>query len=118
MEKNSHLKDLQALGSLEIIRAKLDVEGSFDDAVSGCDYAFLVAAPMNLASPDPEVHADFYQLLCFQVFLIGWRCGGWDTVFTLSRSRSSLPHYCNPLYAYISDHNFLMRSDASVLPRR
>uniref|UniRef100_A0ACD5UUY1 Uncharacterized protein n=1 Tax=Avena sativa TaxID=4498 RepID=A0ACD5UUY1_AVESA len=54
MEKNSHLKDLQALGPLEIIRGELDVEGSFDDAVSGCDYAFLVAAPMNLGSPDPE----------------------------------------------------------------
>uniref|UniRef100_A0ACD5UG29 Uncharacterized protein n=1 Tax=Avena sativa TaxID=4498 RepID=A0ACD5UG29_AVESA len=54
MEKNSHLKELQALGPLEIIRAELDVEGSFDDAVSGCDYAFLVAAPMNFSSPDPE----------------------------------------------------------------
>ncbi|KAI5010679.1 hypothetical protein ZWY2020_012816 [Hordeum vulgare] len=53
-EKNSHLKDLQALGPLEIIRARLDEEGSFDDAVSGCDYAFLVAAPMNVGSADPE----------------------------------------------------------------
>ncbi|XP_051218814.1 anthocyanidin reductase ((2S)-flavan-3-ol-forming) isoform X2 [Lolium perenne] len=54
MEKNSHLKDLQAAGPLEIIRAELDEEGSFDDAVSGCDYAFLVAAPMNLRSSNPE----------------------------------------------------------------
>ncbi|KAM3390099.1 hypothetical protein ACQJBY_011958 [Aegilops geniculata] len=54
MEKNSHLKDLQALGPLEIIRARLDEEGSFDDAVSGCDYAFLVAAPMDFGSADPE----------------------------------------------------------------
>ncbi|XBI58975.1 hypothetical protein VPH35_040121 [Triticum aestivum] len=53
-EKNSHLKDLQALGPLEVIRAWLDEEGSFDDAVSGCDYAFLVAAPMNFGSADPE----------------------------------------------------------------
>lgn len=53
MEKNSHLKDLQSLGPLEIVRAQLDEEGSFDDAVSGCDYAFLVAAPMNLGSGDP-----------------------------------------------------------------
>ncbi|VAH52405.1 unnamed protein product [Triticum turgidum subsp. durum] len=53
-EKNSHLKDLQALGPLEVIRARLDEEGSFDDAVSGCDYAFLVAAPMNIGSADPE----------------------------------------------------------------
>lgn len=54
MEKNSHLKDLQAVGPLEIIRAQLDEEGSFDDAVCGCDYAFLVAAPTNFGSPDPE----------------------------------------------------------------
>ncbi|KAK1685619.1 hypothetical protein QYE76_046467 [Lolium multiflorum] len=54
MEKNSHLKDLQAAGPLEIMRAELDDEGSFNDAVSGCDYAFLVAAPMNLRSSNPE----------------------------------------------------------------
>ncbi|KAK3143631.1 hypothetical protein QOZ80_4AG0302830 [Eleusine coracana subsp. coracana] len=46
--KNSHFKDLQALGPLEVFRADLDEEGSFDDAVAGCDYAFLVAAPVNL----------------------------------------------------------------------
>ncbi|CAL5014712.1 unnamed protein product [Urochloa decumbens] len=52
--KNSHLKDLQALGPLEVFRADLDEEGSFDDAVAGCDYAFLVAAPINLTSQNPE----------------------------------------------------------------
>nr|AII26678.1 anthocyanidin reductase [Indosasa hispida] len=54
MEKNSHLKNLQALGPLEILRADLDEQGSFDEAVSGCDYAFLVAAPVNLESENPE----------------------------------------------------------------
>ncbi|KAM3370523.1 hypothetical protein ACQJBY_018070 [Aegilops geniculata] len=54
MEKNSHLKDLQAPGPLEIFRADLSEEGSFDQAVSGCDYVFLVAAPLNLMSADPE----------------------------------------------------------------
>ncbi|CAO2036632.1 unnamed protein product [Urochloa humidicola] len=54
MEKNSHLKRLQALGHLEVLRADLDEEGSFDEAVAGCDYAFLVAAPVNLASENPE----------------------------------------------------------------
>ncbi|RLM64382.1 anthocyanidin reductase-like [Panicum miliaceum] len=54
MTKNSHLKDLQALGPLTVLRADLDVEGSFDAAVAGCDYAFLVAAPVNLAAQDPE----------------------------------------------------------------
>ncbi|CAN6229681.1 unnamed protein product, partial [Urochloa humidicola] len=47
MAKNSRLKDLQALGPLEVFRADLEDEGSFDEAVAGCDYAFLVAAPVN-----------------------------------------------------------------------
>jgi hypothetical protein len=55
MEKNSHLKDLQALGPLEVFRADLQEEGSFDDAVAGCDYVFLVAAPVNLKTENPEV---------------------------------------------------------------
>ncbi|KAM3390092.1 hypothetical protein ACQJBY_011954 [Aegilops geniculata] len=54
MEKNSHLKDLQALGPLEVFRADLVEEGSFDGAVAGCDYAFLVAAPVNLYANNPE----------------------------------------------------------------
>ena len=55
MEKNSHLKDLQALGPLEVFRADLEEEGSFDDAVAGCDYVFLVAAPVNINAENPEV---------------------------------------------------------------
>ena len=55
MAKNSHLKDLQALGQLEVFRADLDEEGSFDEAVAGCDYAFLLAAPVNYTSKNPEV---------------------------------------------------------------
>uniref|UniRef100_A0ACD5UFZ0 Uncharacterized protein n=1 Tax=Avena sativa TaxID=4498 RepID=A0ACD5UFZ0_AVESA len=54
LEKIPHLKDLQALGPLEVFRADLEDEGSFDDAVAGCDYAFLVAAPMNLNVENPE----------------------------------------------------------------
>ncbi|KAF8649330.1 hypothetical protein HU200_064344 [Digitaria exilis] len=56
MEKNSHFKGLQELGPLSVFRADLDEEGSFDDAIAGCDYAFLVAAPVNLMAEDPEVH--------------------------------------------------------------
>jgi anthocyanidin reductase len=63
MEKSSHLMDLQALGPLEVLRADLDDEGSFDDAVAGCDYAFLVAAPVNLHSKNPEVHKRHHCLL-------------------------------------------------------
>ncbi|KAG2656512.1 hypothetical protein PVAP13_1KG084577 [Panicum virgatum] len=54
MAKNSHLEDLQAIGPLQVLRADLDEDGSFDEAVAGCDYAFLVAAPMNLKSENPE----------------------------------------------------------------
>jgi anthocyanidin reductase len=61
MAKNSHLKDLQALGSLEVFRADLDEEGSFDEAVAGCDYAFLVAAPVNLHTKNPEVRKRVYM---------------------------------------------------------
>uniref|UniRef100_I1PPL2 3-beta hydroxysteroid dehydrogenase/isomerase domain-containing protein n=1 Tax=Oryza glaberrima TaxID=4538 RepID=I1PPL2_ORYGL len=54
MRKNSHLKELEALGTLKVFRADLDEDGSFDEAVNGCDYAFLVAAPVNLQSENPE----------------------------------------------------------------
>ncbi|BAF15892.1 Os04g0630900 [Oryza sativa Japonica Group] len=54
MRKNSHLKGLEALGTLKVFRADLDEDGSFDEAVNGCDYAFLVAAPVNLQSENPE----------------------------------------------------------------
>nr|CAJ86222.1 H0323C08.16 [Oryza sativa] len=54
MAKNSHLKDLQALDPLKVFRADIGEEGSLDDAVAGCDYAFLVAAPMNFNSENPE----------------------------------------------------------------
>nr|CAB3485857.1 unnamed protein product [Digitaria exilis] len=54
--KNCHLKELQGLGPLEILRADLDDEGSFDEAIAGCEYAFLVAAPASLKSlEDPEL---------------------------------------------------------------
>ncbi|XP_037488188.1 anthocyanidin reductase ((2S)-flavan-3-ol-forming)-like isoform X1 [Triticum dicoccoides] len=54
MAKNSHLKDLQALGPLQVFCADLEEEGSFDDAIAGCNYAFLVAAPSNLDPQNPE----------------------------------------------------------------
>lgn len=54
LEKIPHLKDLQALGPLEVFRADLEDEGSFDDVVAGCDYAFLVAAPVNINAENPE----------------------------------------------------------------
>ena len=62
MEKNPHLKDLQAFGPLEVFRADLEDEGSFDDAVAGCDYAFLVAAPVNAENPEVDRRDHHYSL--------------------------------------------------------
>ncbi|KAF8651274.1 hypothetical protein HU200_063524 [Digitaria exilis] len=53
-EANSHLEDLKKLGTLEVFRADLAEEGSYDEAVAGCDYAFLLAAPVNYTSKNPE----------------------------------------------------------------
>ncbi|KAK3141425.1 hypothetical protein QOZ80_4BG0333730 [Eleusine coracana subsp. coracana] len=53
-EKNSHLEELKELGTLEVFRAELQEEGSFDEAIAGCDYAFLLAAPVNYTAPNPE----------------------------------------------------------------
>ena len=53
-EKTRYLRQLQSLGELRIFRADLEEEGSFGEAVAGCDYVFLVAAPVNIQSHDPE----------------------------------------------------------------
>uniref|UniRef100_J3M1P5 NAD-dependent epimerase/dehydratase domain-containing protein n=2 Tax=Oryza brachyantha TaxID=4533 RepID=J3M1P5_ORYBR len=53
-EENSHFEELQELGPLKVLRADLEEEGSFDEAVAGCEYAFLVAAPVNLKAQNPE----------------------------------------------------------------
>jgi anthocyanidin reductase len=64
MEKNSHFKDLHALGPLEIFRADLGSDGSFDEAVAGCDYAFLVAAPMDMNAENPEASSNLIWYGC------------------------------------------------------
>jgi hypothetical protein len=73
MAKNSHVKDLQELAPLEILRADLDEEGNFDDAIAGCDYAFLVAAPVNFAAENTEVVLHNHNLqhsFCTVYFLL------------------------------------------------
>ncbi|XP_020102668.1 anthocyanidin reductase ((2S)-flavan-3-ol-forming) [Ananas comosus] len=52
--KISHLEELRGLGALQVYRAELAEEGSFDEAVAGCEYVFLVAAPVNAFSENPE----------------------------------------------------------------
>ncbi|CAN8245138.1 unnamed protein product [Cochlearia groenlandica] len=53
-KKMSHLRPLQELGDLNIFKADLTDEDSFDLPVSGCEYIFHVATPINFASQDPE----------------------------------------------------------------
>ncbi|XP_058072913.1 anthocyanidin reductase ((2S)-flavan-3-ol-forming)-like [Magnolia sinica] len=53
-EKVSHLLDLQVLGDLKLFKANLTEEGSFDDAINGCDFVFHVATPVQLESQDQE----------------------------------------------------------------
>lgn len=52
--KVSHLVDLQGLGELKLYQADLTDEGSFDEAISGCDIVFHVATPVHFESKDPE----------------------------------------------------------------
>lgn len=56
-EKNRHLFELEgAKERLNLVRADLREEGSFDDAVMGCDGVFHVASPVHLnpSSMDPK----------------------------------------------------------------
>ncbi|KAL5976085.1 hypothetical protein ACLOJK_020415 [Asimina triloba] len=59
MQSNSkkvrHLLDLQGLGDLKLFKADLSEDGSFEEAISGCDFVFHVATPVDFQSQDPEV---------------------------------------------------------------
>lgn len=51
-----HLLDLpNAKMQLTLWKADLSEEGSYDDAITGCDGVFHVATPMDFESKDPEV---------------------------------------------------------------
>ncbi|XP_073302059.1 anthocyanidin reductase ((2S)-flavan-3-ol-forming) [Primulina huaijiensis] len=52
--KISHLLALQNLGNLKIFQADLTDESSFDDPITGSDFVFHVATPVNFASEDPQ----------------------------------------------------------------
>ncbi|EOA34485.1 hypothetical protein CARUB_v10022026mg [Capsella rubella] len=53
-KKMAHLRPLQELGELKIFKADLTDEESFDSSISGCEYIFHVATPINFKSDDPE----------------------------------------------------------------
>lgn len=51
-----HLLELpKADTNLTLWKADLAVEGSFDEAIQGCQGVFHVATPMDFESKDPEV---------------------------------------------------------------
>ncbi|XP_065847768.1 dihydroflavonol 4-reductase-like [Euphorbia lathyris] len=53
--KVQHLLDLPtAKTHLSLWKADLSIEGSFDDAIKGCQGVFHVATPMDFQSKDPE----------------------------------------------------------------
>ncbi|XP_058072923.1 anthocyanidin reductase ((2S)-flavan-3-ol-forming)-like isoform X2 [Magnolia sinica] len=51
-KKVSHLLNLQVLGDVKLFKADITEEGSFDDAINGCDFVFQVATPVNFGSED------------------------------------------------------------------
>ncbi|KAL1198709.1 Dihydroflavonol 4-reductase [Cardamine amara subsp. amara] len=54
-KKVQHLLDLpNAKTQLTLWKADLSDEGSYDDAINGCDGVFHVATPMDFESKDPE----------------------------------------------------------------
>jgi len=56
LKKVQHLLDLpNAKTLLTLWKADLSEEGSYDDAINGCDGVFHVATPMDFESKDPEV---------------------------------------------------------------
>nr|BAF49294.1 dihydroflavanol 4-reductase [Clitoria ternatea] len=55
MKKVKHLLDLpNAKNKLSLWKADLGQEGSFDEAIKGCNGVFHVATPMDFESKDPE----------------------------------------------------------------
>nr|GMC96968.1 dihydroflavonol 4-reductase [Ipomoea batatas] len=57
IKKVKHLLELpKAEGNLKVWKGVLEEEGSFDEAIAGCEGVFHVAAAVNFASKDPEMY--------------------------------------------------------------
>ncbi|KAF3533916.1 hypothetical protein DY000_02041542 [Brassica cretica] len=54
VKKMAVLRVLQEQGDLNIFKADLTDEGSFNSPVSGCEYVFHVATPISFTTQDPE----------------------------------------------------------------
>ena len=56
-KKTEHLRSLDgAKERLQLFKADLLEEGSFDSAVDGCQGVFHTASPVILTASDPQVH--------------------------------------------------------------
>ncbi|CAI0462772.1 unnamed protein product, partial [Linum tenue] len=64
--KTEHLRALDgAFERLQLFKANLLEEGSFDSVVQGCDDVFHTASPFYHDVQDPQV-----RFLCFLIFLL------------------------------------------------
>lgn len=56
-EKVKHLTELpKADTNLTVWKAEMKVEGSYDEAVQGCEGVFHLGTPMDFESNDPQVN--------------------------------------------------------------
>ncbi|CAI0423540.1 unnamed protein product, partial [Linum tenue] len=64
--KSKHLRALDGASErLQLFKANLLEEGSFDSVIQGCDDVFHTASPFYHDVQDPQV-----RFLCFLIFLL------------------------------------------------
>lgn len=74
-KKVGHLRRLEgARERLQLVRADLMEEGSFDDAILGCQGVFHTASPVlpHPSNSDPKVY--MYVLFCTYKYIITIKC--------------------------------------------
>jgi hypothetical protein len=68
-KKTDHLLSLDgAKERLQLFKASLLEEGSFDSVVDGCQGVFHTASPANFAANDPQVHPMILFLLPYAMY--------------------------------------------------
>jgi hypothetical protein len=68
-KKTEHLLSLDgAKERLQLFKANLVEEGSFDSVVDGCQGVFHTASPAILAASDPQVHPVILFLLPYAMY--------------------------------------------------
>lgn len=88
-----------AASHLTLWKADLTIDGSFDNAISGCTGVFHVATPMDFESKDPEVSScafTFYLTMHLEwsfivyVILLENMCAEWSDK---ANNRRNLEHH-------------------------